>query len=93
METTTITIYKASQGHWLYKDEVSESGRVIRSFAPQVVNADDSWHECTDAEKTEWEEVWRKETEELVAAEEERARKIRNSQAEETQAEDVTDEY
>lgn len=93
METTTITIYKASQGHWLYKDEVSESGRVIRSFAPQVVNADDSWHECTDAEKEEWEEAWRKETEELVAAEEERARKIRNSQAEETTAEEVTDEY
>jgi len=93
METTTITIYKASQGHWLYKDEVSESGRVIRSFAPQVVNADDSWHECTDAEKQEWEEAWRKEEAERVAAEEERARKIRNSQAEETQAEEVTDEY
>lgn len=57
METTTITIYKASQGHWLYKDEVSESGRVIRSFAPQVMNADDSWHECTDADKQEWEEA------------------------------------
>ena len=57
METTTITIYKASQGHWLYKDEVIEDGIESRTFASQVMNADDSWHECTDAEKTEWEEA------------------------------------
>lgn len=57
METTTITIYKASQGHWLYKDEVTEDGIESRTFASQVMNADDSWHECTDAEKTEWEEA------------------------------------
>lgn len=57
METTTITIYKASQGHWLYKDEVIEDGIESRTFASQVMNADDSWHECTDAEKQEWEEA------------------------------------
>ncbi len=57
METTTITIYKASQGHWLYKDEVIEDGIESRTFASQVMNADDNWHECTDAERTEWEEA------------------------------------
>ena len=44
METTTITIYKASQGHWLYKDEVMEDGIENRTFASQVMNADDSLH-------------------------------------------------
>lgn len=81
METTTITIYKASQGHWLYKDEVSESGRVIRTFAPQVMNADENWHECTDAEKQEWEEAHKP------------ADIPEPPQVEETQAEEVTDEY
>ena len=90
METTTITIYKASQGHWLYKDEVIEDGIESRTFASKVMNADKNWHECTDTEKQEWEETWRREEEERVAAEEEFARKIRDAQVEDTQS-DVVD--
>lgn len=81
METTTITIYKASQGHWLYKDEVIEDGIESRTFVSQVMNADDSWHECTDAEKTEWEEAHKP----IDPPE--------PPHIEDTQAEDVTDEY
>lgn len=50
MEKITITIYKASQGHWLYKEEDGQ-----RVFVSQVLNADDSWKECTDEEKQDWE--------------------------------------
>ena len=41
---------------WLYKDD-NVNDKVVRTFASQVMNADDSWHECTDAEKQEWEEA------------------------------------
>lgn len=81
METTTITIYKASQGHWLYKDEVTEEGIASRTFAAQVMNADDSWHECTDAEKQEWEEAHKP----IDPPE--------PPHIEDTQAQEVTDEY
>lgn len=56
MKETTITILKADTGMWLYKDD-NVNDKVVRTFASQVMNADDSWHECTDAEKTEWEEA------------------------------------
>lgn len=56
MKETTITILKADTGMWLYKDD-NVNDKVVRTFASQVMNADDSWHECTDAEKQEWEEA------------------------------------
>lgn len=56
METTTITMYKANNGCWLYKEETID-GVVTRNFASQVMNADGSWQECTDAEKLAWEEA------------------------------------
>ena len=56
MKETTITILKADTGMWLYQDD-NVNGDTVRTFASQVMNADDSWHECTDAEKTEWEET------------------------------------
>ena len=73
---------------WLYQDD-NVNDKVVRTFASQVMNADDSWHECTDTEKQEWEETWRREEAERVAAEEEFARKIRDAQVEDTQAEVV----
>lgn len=56
MEIKTITVCKASQGNWLYKDEMVGS-IVTRHFVSQVINADDSWQECTDAERLAWEEA------------------------------------
>lgn len=56
MKETTITILKADTGMWLYQDD-NVNDKVVRTFASQVMNADDSWHECTDAEKQEWEEA------------------------------------
>lgn len=56
MKETTITILKAEDGMWLYHDD-NVNDKVVRTFASQVMNADDSWHECTDAEKEEWEEA------------------------------------
>lgn len=56
MEKQQIIILRADQGKWLYKDE-TVGDIETRTFASQVMNADDSWHECTDAEKTEWEEA------------------------------------
>lgn len=41
---------------WLYQDD-NVNDKMVRTFASQVMNADDSWHECTDAEKQEWEEA------------------------------------
>ena len=56
MKETTITILKADTGMWLYQDD-NVNDKVVRTFASQVMNADDSWHECTDAEKQKWEEA------------------------------------
>ncbi len=56
MKETTITILKADTGMWLYQDD-NVNGDTVRTFASQVMNADDSWYECTDAEKQEWEEA------------------------------------
>lgn len=56
MKETTITILKADTGMWLYQDD-NVNDKMVRTFASQVMNADDSWHECTDAEKQEWEEA------------------------------------
>lgn len=80
MKETTITILKAEDGMWLYQDD-NVNGKTVRTFASQVMNADDSWHECTDVEKQEWEEAHKP------------ADPPESPQVEETQAEDVTDEY
>lgn len=58
MEKQQIIILRADQGKWLYKDE-TVGDIETRTFVSQVMNADDDWHECTDAEKEAWEAAHR----------------------------------
>ncbi len=54
MERQTIELIKPSAGHWLLRED--EDGTRLFYRAVMNGNADD-YQECTDAEKTEWEEA------------------------------------
>ena len=47
---------KAKDGNWLYEDQLDGS-RFYRNNEIYLPDNVEFWHECTDAEKVEWEET------------------------------------